>query len=73
MKGHIASMINRRTILLTGIAAAGFLATAVAFVAVSAVANVISNVVVLWYLFAYAAVAAAIAHQPIPLTRKLEA
>jgi O-antigen ligase len=54
-------------------AATGFLATAVAFVAVSAVANVISNVVVLWYLFAYAAVAAAIAHQSIPLTRKLEA
>jgi O-antigen ligase len=41
-------------------AAAGFLGTAVAFVAVSAVANVISNVVVLWYLFAYAAVASAL-------------
>jgi len=54
-------------------AAAGFLGTAVAFVAVSAVANVISNVVVLWYLFAYAAVAAAIAHQPAIPTRKLEA
>jgi len=54
-------------------AAAGFLATAVAFVAVSAVANVISNVVVLWYLFAYAAVAASIARRPPTLTRKLEA
>jgi putative inorganic carbon (HCO3(-)) transporter len=54
-------------------AAAGFLACAVAFVAVSAVANVISNVVVLWYLFAYAAVAASISSQPSPMTRKLEA
>jgi len=54
-------------------AATGFLATAVAFVAVSAVANVISNVVVLWYLFAYAAVAAALTRPPVPLTRKLEA
>lgn len=54
-------------------AATGFLATAVAFVAVSAVANVISNVVVLWYLFAYAAAASAIARQPVPTTRKLEA
>jgi hypothetical protein len=44
-------------------------------VAVSAVANVISNVVVLWYLFAYAAVAASIAHRrpTLTLTRKLEA
>jgi len=54
-------------------AAAGFLGTAVAFVAVSAVANVISNVVVLWYLFAYAAVAASIVHHPPAPTRKLEA
>jgi O-antigen ligase len=41
-------------------AATGFLGAAVAFVAVSTVANVISNVVVLWYLFAYAAVASAL-------------
>jgi len=55
-------------------AATGFLGTAVAFVAVSAVANVISNVVVLWYLFAYAAVAAALTRPPlVPQTRKVEA
>lgn len=46
--------------------AAGFLGSAVAFVAVSAVANVISNVVVLWYLFAYAAAASAIARTARP-------
>jgi O-antigen ligase len=40
--------------------AAGFLGCAVAFVAVSLVANVISNVVNLWYLFAFAAAAASI-------------
>ena len=37
--------------------AAGFLACAVAFVAVSAVSNVLSNVATLWYLVAFAAVA----------------
>ena len=41
--------------------AAGFLGSAVAFIAVSTVANVISNVVVLWYFFAYAALASALA------------
>ncbi len=40
-------------------AAVGFLACALAFVAISAVSNVISNVVTMWYLFAFAAVAAA--------------
>jgi O-antigen ligase len=37
--------------------AAGFFSCAVAFVAVSAVSNVLSNVATLWYLVAFAAVA----------------
>ncbi len=41
--------------------AAGFLGCAVMFVAVSATANVISNVAHLWYLFAFAAAASAAA------------
>jgi putative inorganic carbon (HCO3(-)) transporter len=41
--------------------AVGFLACAVAFVAVSAVSNVLSNVVTLWYLMAFAALATAVA------------
>src|SRR5207248_4748600 len=40
--------------------AAGFLGCAVAFIAVSVVANVISNVVNLWYFIAFAACASAI-------------
>jgi putative inorganic carbon (HCO3(-)) transporter len=40
--------------------AAGFLGCAVAFVAVSLTANVISNVVNLWYLFTFAAAASAV-------------
>jgi putative inorganic carbon (HCO3(-)) transporter len=40
--------------------AAGFLGCAVAFIAVSFVANVISNVVNLWYFIAFAACASAI-------------
>lgn len=40
--------------------AIGFLGCAIAFVAVSAVSNVISNVVTLWYLVAFAAVAGAV-------------
>jgi O-antigen ligase len=40
--------------------AAGFLGCAVAFVAVSVVANVISNVVNLWYFIAFAACASAV-------------
>jgi len=40
--------------------ATGFLGCAVAFVAVSAVANVISNVATLWYLMAFAAAASTI-------------
>ena len=40
--------------------AAGFLGCAVAFVAVSASANVTSNVVSLWYLFAFAAAASGV-------------
>ncbi len=46
--------------------AAGFLGCAVAFVAVSLTANVISNVVNLWYLFTFAAAASAIARQGSP-------
>jgi O-antigen ligase len=40
--------------------AVGFLGCAVAFVAVSAVSNVLSNVVTLWYLVAFAALATAV-------------
>lgn len=67
--GVIAALIGlgrralRRTIAGTferG-AAVGFMGAVAAFVAVSTVANVISNVVVLWYFFAYAAVASALA------------
>jgi putative inorganic carbon (HCO3(-)) transporter len=43
--------------------AAGFLGCAVAFVAVSLTANVISNVVNLWYLFTFAAAASAVARE----------
>jgi putative inorganic carbon (hco3(-)) transporter len=43
--------------------AAGFLGCAVAFVAVSASANVTSNVVNLWYLFTFAAAASAVVRQ----------
>ncbi len=48
--------------------AAGFLGCAVAFVAVSVTANVISNVAHLWYLFTFAAAASAVARRsgPIP-------
>jgi putative inorganic carbon (HCO3(-)) transporter len=46
---------------------AGFLGCAVAFVAVSIAANVLSSVVLLWYLFAFAAAAAFVARQqPVP-------
>lgn len=48
--------------------AAGFLGCAAAFTGVSLVANVISNVVVLWYFFTFAAAASAVsrgaAHSP---------
>ncbi|MEV0731400.1 O-antigen ligase family protein [Polymorphospora sp. NPDC050346] len=44
--------------------AVGFAGCAVAFVAVSAASNVISNVVTLWYLFAFAAAASAVARTP---------
>jgi O-antigen ligase len=44
--------------------AVGFLGCAVAFIAVSAASNVISNVVTLWYLFAFAAAASSIAARP---------
>jgi O-antigen ligase len=41
----------------------GFLACGVAFIAVSAVANVMSNVVVLWYFLAFAAAASSVARR----------
>jgi hypothetical protein len=41
--------------------AVGFAGCAVAFVAVSAASNVISNVVTLWYFVAFAAAASAVA------------
>ena len=43
--------------------AIGFLGCAVAFLAVSVVANVISNVVNLWYFFTFAAAASAVVHR----------
>jgi putative inorganic carbon (hco3(-)) transporter len=46
--------------------AVGFLGCAVAFVAVSLAANVLSNVVLLWYLFAFAAAASFVARQEPP-------
>ena len=46
--------------------AVGFLGCAVAFVAVSLAANVLSNVVLLWYLFAFAAAASFVACQQPP-------
>ena len=49
--------------------AAGFLGCAVAFVAVSIAANVLSSVVLLWYLFAFAAAAAFVARQQSPPAR----
>jgi putative inorganic carbon (hco3(-)) transporter len=49
--------------------AAGFLGCAVAFVAVSVAANVLSSVVLLWYLFAFAAAAAFVARQQSPPAR----
>jgi putative inorganic carbon (HCO3(-)) transporter len=52
--------------------AAGFLGCAVAFVAVSIAANVLSSVVLLWYLFAFAAAAAFVGRQqPIPSSDRL--
>jgi putative inorganic carbon (HCO3(-)) transporter len=48
--------------------AVGFLGCAVAFIAVSLAANVLSNVVLLWYLFAFAAAASFVARgQPMSL------
>lgn len=49
--------------------AAGFLGCAVAFLAVSLVANVISNVVNLWYFFAFAAAASAVARRTLSPAR----
>lgn len=57
--GRRAVRVSRPGTLDRGVAA-GFLGCAVAFVAVSASANVTSNVVSLWYLFAFAAAASAV-------------
>jgi putative inorganic carbon (HCO3(-)) transporter len=46
--------------------AVGYLGCAVAFVAVSVASNTLSDVVILWYLFAFAAAAAAILQHPSP-------
>lgn len=46
--------------------AVGFLGCAVAYIAVSLAANVLSNVVLLWYLFAFAAAASFVARQQPP-------
>jgi len=46
--------------------AVGYLGCALAFVAVSAASNTLSDVVILWYLFAFAAAAAAILQHPSP-------
>jgi putative inorganic carbon (hco3(-)) transporter len=46
--------------------AAGYLGCAVAFVAVSFASNALSDVVVLWYLFAFAAAATIVARQQLP-------
>jgi putative inorganic carbon (hco3(-)) transporter len=48
--------------------AVGYLGCAVAFVAVSVASNALSNVVILWYLFAFAAAAAAVARPHLPET-----
>ena len=47
--------------------AAGFLGCAVAFVAVSLVANVISNVVFLWYFLAFAAAVSSVVRRNLPV------
>ena len=57
--GRRAARAGPRGTLDRGIGV-GFLGCAVAFVAVSAAANVMSNVVTLWYLFAFAAAASAV-------------
>lgn len=49
-------------------AAVGFLGAAAAFISVSAVSNAISNVAVLWYLMAFAAVGSALARRPAEAT-----
>jgi len=57
--GRRAIRAGPRGTLDRGIAV-GFLGCAIAFVAVSAAANVMSNVVTLWYLFSFAAAASAV-------------
>jgi putative inorganic carbon (HCO3(-)) transporter len=60
--GRRAVRASRPGTLDRGVAA-GFLGCAVAFVAVSLSANIASNVVSLWYLFAFAAAASAVVRQ----------
>jgi O-antigen ligase len=55
--------------------AVGFLGCAVAFVAVSMAANIMSNVVTLWYLVTFAAAASVVARhpsspEPLPIARR---
>jgi putative inorganic carbon (HCO3(-)) transporter len=57
--GRRAVRASPRRSLERGVGA-GFLGCAVAFIAVSVSANIISNVVTLWYLFAFAAAASAV-------------
>jgi putative inorganic carbon (hco3(-)) transporter len=59
MLGRRAVKRTRKATFERGVAA-GFLGCAVAFIAVSLVANVISNVVNLWYFIAFAACASAV-------------
>jgi putative inorganic carbon (HCO3(-)) transporter len=53
--------------------AAGFLGCTVAFIAVSLAANVVSNVVVLWYLYAIGGAAAAVVQMYQPATATVRA
>jgi putative inorganic carbon (HCO3(-)) transporter len=57
--GRRAVQASRRGTFDRGVAA-GFLGCAIAYVAASLAANVMSNVVSLWYLFAFAAAASAV-------------
>lgn len=57
--GRRAIKVTRRGTFDRGVAV-GFLGCAIAYVAVSAAANVMSNVVTLWYLATFAAAAAAV-------------
>jgi putative inorganic carbon (HCO3(-)) transporter len=57
--GRRAVRVSRPGTFERGVGA-GFLGCAVAYAAASLAANIVSNVVILWYLFAFAAAAAAV-------------